>query len=442
MPAVRSWYPLAAAIALICAGSIAQAASSTSIGPHAPTAQSWPVTSCADDGPGSLRQVVANNQTQSGDTIDLSQIQCATITLSTGAIDIPQNDLTLRGPGATRLTIDATGSSRLFTQAAGRLHIDGSKLSGGTYHAAGPAHGGCILGAADVYLSHTEVSNCSVTSDTGIAAGGAVFAKDITLVASRVSDSEAASSTGVAYGGGVAATHGVLAKYSTLSNNRAEPGTADTSDGGAIYAAEYASVIASTIDHNTASIASGIHAGLTIDMSESTVSGNLSTQCCALMAAGAYGIAISNSTVAFNHTAENGRAAVYFKGTMVSGSVSLQSSILANNTAGANLDPGDLLVIGAFVEGADNLVMSANAPLPPGVVIETADPLLGELGANGGTTQTHALGRGSPARDRGNNSDGASFDQRGIGYPRETGSSASVDIGAFQFDSVFAATFE
>ena len=62
---------------------------------------------------------------------------------------------------------------------------------------------------------------------------------------------------------------------------------------------------------------------------------------------------------------------------------------------------------------------------------------LGQLLAMGVSTSSS-----SPARDRGNNSDGASFDQRGIGYPRETGSSASVDIGAFQFDSVFAATFE
>ncbi len=125
-----------------------------------------------------------------------------------------------------------------------------------------------------------------------------------------------------------------------------------------------------------------------------------------------------------------------------SGSVLLQSSILANNTAGANLDPADLLVVGAFVEGNDNLVMSANAPLPPGVVTVTADPLLGDLGANGGRTSTHALRQGSPALNRGNNSGGAMFDQRGIGYPRETGAAASVDIGAFQFDSIFAGSFD
>jgi len=33
-------------------------------------------------------------------------------------------------------------------------------------------------------------------------------------------------------------------------------------------------------------------------------------------------------------------------------------------------------------------------------------------------------------------------DQRGDGYPRTTGANASVDIGAFQFDSIFADGFD
>lgn len=438
-PAGKAGLPLAAAIALTCAGSPVHASLA---GKHAPAAQSWPVTSCDDHGSGSLRQVIGSNQTQSGDTIDLSQIQCATITLSTGQIDIPQDDLTLQGPGANRLTIDAGGSSRLFAQSVGKLRIDGLTLTGGTYHAVGAARGGCVLGKDAVYLSHTVLSNCTVSSDSGIAGGGAVFAVDITLVASRVSDSESVSPIGFAYGGGIAASDGVLAKYSTLSANAAQSAMT-ASDGGAIYAGDYASVIASTIDHNTASLASGIHAHRLAKIKESTISGNFSTQCCALMGTGNGGIGIYNSTVAFNHSDAPGQGAVYFKGTMIPlNSVVLQSSILANNTAGTNDDPADLLAIYAVVTGADSLVMSANAPIVPGTVVLTANPLLGDLDANGGATKTHALRPGSPALAMGNNSDGAIFDQRGFGYPRETGAAASVDIGAFQFDSIFAGPFD
>jgi hypothetical protein len=44
---------------------------------------------------------------------------------------------------------------------------------------------------------------------------------------------------------------------------------------------------------------------------------------------------------------------------------------------------------------------------------------------------------GSPAIGFGNNNGNRTKDQRGAGYPRTTGPSASVDIGAVQFDTIF-----
>jgi hypothetical protein len=78
----------------------------------------------------------------------------------------------------------------------------------------------------------------------------------------------------------------------------------------------------------------------------------------------------------------------------------------------------------------------------PPLITMIDDPLLGDLRNNGGPTRTHALLRGSPAIGAGNNVAAYAFDQRGQGYPRETGASASVDIGAFQFDSIFADVFD
>jgi hypothetical protein len=62
------------------------------------------VTNCNDSGPGSLRRVVAN--ALSGDTIDLAPLGCNRILLTSGAINVSQNDLALSGRNPWALTIE------------------------------------------------------------------------------------------------------------------------------------------------------------------------------------------------------------------------------------------------------------------------------------------------------------------------------------------------
>jgi hypothetical protein len=89
-------------------------------------------------------------------------------------------------------------------------------------------------------------------------------------------------------------------------------------------------------------------------------------------------------------------------------------------------------------------VLAANVIPPAGVITVTSDPMLGPLQFNGGPTLTHALLQGSPAVNAGNNNNVSPTgnDQRGIGYARTSGPAASVDIGAVQFDSIFAGSFD
>lgn len=94
------------------------------------------------------------------------------------------------------------------------------------------------------------------------------------------------------------------------------------------------------------------------------------------------------------------------------------------------------------IAGANNLVRTrqstvsfVNAPI-------SANPQLAPLANNGGvfagapgvvgsgTVLTHALYIGSPAIDGGSNIEGFSYDQRGSGFPRQSG--GGVDIGAFE----------
>ena len=91
--------------------------------------------------------------------------------------------------------------------------------------------------------------------------------------------------------------------------------------------------------------------------------------------------------------------------------------------------------------------MIASSLSPPDVITVTADPKLGPLQFNGGPTRTHALLPGSPALGVGNDnliSHGFTTDQRGLGYPRTTGTGGNIttDIGAVEFDTIFLGRFE
>ena len=77
-----------------------------------------------------------------------------------------------------------------------------------------------------------------------------------------------------------------------------------------------------------------------------------------------------------------------------------------------------------------NLIMYSQGFVPPDT--RTADPLLGPLQNNGGTTLTHAIGAGSPAINTGSSADVGPWDQRGEGFPRRSCGGSVADIGAYE----------
>jgi hypothetical protein len=189
--------------------------------------------------------------------------------------------------------------------------------------------------------------------------------------------------------------------------------------------------------------ATGTYEYSTAIITNSTISGNHSGNLVAAVDS-KRALAIRNSTIAFN-TAETANLGAQAYGALHVDTISieptdLQSTIIANNTAGA--DPSDVSLKGfANFSGADSLVIAANgAALPPDTL--AADPLLGPLQDNGGPTLTHLLGTESPAIDAGNNSAGEDFDQRGPGHPRVGG--ARADIGATEsvIDPIFHDGFD
>lgn len=421
------------------------------------------VTSCADDGSaGTLRYEVTN--AVDGDTVDLSALTCSTISLATGEIEVPVDNLTIVGPGASALTIDAGGSSRAFyhdTSYGGTLTLRNVTVANGYYFDDYLlASGGCINSTGSVVLDGATVSNCKAVGK--YSGGGAVYASDdITLTNSTISGNQsignATKYSDYKYGpqpggqgGGLYAGGAVTVSKSTITGNSGilDNGAPNFNRGGGIFAFGAITVTDSTIDNNSiqgngeGGLGGGIFANdeySVLTVTNSTISGNTAN-----MAGGGVidfgGVNLSNSTVAFNAISggttalPNGSSGGLGGGGILDlhydyGETTFNSSIVANNgNAGAYWD-ADFGSYGAPVGGANNLVIAASGENLPADTIAD-DPQLGGLGNNGGSTRTHLPASGSPVVGAGNNVAGLTNDQRGDGFPRLTNGAA--DIGSVQ----------
>ena len=126
-------------------------------------AETVTVTNTSDSGVDSLRAVIA--AAGGGDTVAFdSSLNGQTIALTSGAITIDKS-LTIDGPGAAQLAIDAGHGSQIFTVSGGNLSISGLTLADG----AAPEIGGAIEQAGTGSLT---VSDCTFTGNTAGGAGG------------------------------------------------------------------------------------------------------------------------------------------------------------------------------------------------------------------------------------------------------------------------------
>jgi hypothetical protein len=168
------------------------------------------VDNCNDNGPGSLREAL--DTAVSGDVVDLTALDCSTITLDTG-LTVPVDDLTLHGPGAAALAIDAAGRDRILAHRGyGTLAIDGLTLRNGAYTYTGPgiyaglAPGACLLSTGNLTLGDSVVEHCSAS---GWSVFGAALdvAGTLHLDASQVShvsaDAQATEISATIYGGAI-----------------------------------------------------------------------------------------------------------------------------------------------------------------------------------------------------------------------------------------------
>ena len=329
------------------------------------------VTSCLDNGPGTLRSVIA--AAAEGETINFGALNCSTISLDASALLIQQNSLTIDGAAlvngvASHVTVDASkmprfgtscyfGSCRVFDHhGTGTLtlkNLTATHGSSGNYGTIpGGPYGGCIVSRGSVTLEQVEVSHCSTASTTigdkyvGRPVGGAIAAlNDVTLTNSSVTFSATYGYYG-ARGGGIYANN-VSLTNSIVSNNTATS-PHRKSYGGGIFAKGNLTINAGGVSYNTVNAADQAAGG------GAYVGGNLYAD-----AGDSFSVIRNNSVSSTNNTARGGGAFVhgnftstgqnYIKynsvankageasggGLYVGGILSLSSGVISGNTAGS-----------------------------------------------------------------------------------------------------------
>ena len=221
------------------------------------------VTNTNDNGPGSLRQALAD--VNDGDTIDATEVS-GTITLTSGQLLVDRS-VTINGAGADVLALDGNTTSRVFETVTGAKTVS---ISGLTIRNGQGGEGGGIQNAATLTLT---IINSTLSGNAAGLGGGVFNSGTLTIINSTFSSNMASEGGGIYNSGS-----GTL----TISNSTFS-GNAAPVAGGASFNLGTMQIANTTLSDNSSPLGGGVFNMGTLQI------GNT------ILNAGASGVNIANS---------------------------------------------------------------------------------------------------------------------------------------------------
>lgn len=327
---------------------------------------------------------------------------------------IYNHDGTLAISDSEIITNTARRDGGAIYNAGGSVTVKNSLLSGnivwdyggGIYHASGTM---TIIGSAftnnsadgyggGLYIAEGTVGiSATLVDENDAFIGGGIYnaSGDVGIVNGVFISNSAYIGAGLANG----VSGNLYSASTTIHGNTA------TSNGGGIANIGIVNIVNSTVSGNSARYGAGI------ENRESNNSNDFGV------------LTITNSTL-------NGNMAVTGGGihNWDAARVSIANTIIANSSG------DDCTGGGAYFSAGHNLGSDATCNFTADGDLPSTNPMLGPLKDNGGETWTHALLRGSPAIDAGDDAACPATDQRGEPRPRDGDGdgAATCDIGAYE----------
>ncbi|MFZ5856641.1 MAG: choice-of-anchor Q domain-containing protein [Chloroflexota bacterium] len=376
------------------------------------------VSNCDDSGAGSLRQTI--NDANIGDTVNFS-VDCpasAPITLTSSIII--SKALTVSGAGHD-VVISGGNAIRILEIMGADATLEYLTLKEASVSDGGD--GGAIYDSGNhLTISHVTFES-NIVSNAGD--GGAIYHY---LNGSLTIQNSTFTANSANLGGAIFSMAATTSTDTTFSNNKAYRGGAYTNYSGTTSTFERVTMSGNTAIGPGSTFGSGgaIYFGFgTLNLYNSTLSGNGSSEYTS------YGgavytynstVTIKNSTIADNMISAADSTFVGGGLLINDATLNLSNTILANNTKDDCFTESGLTV----AQNVGNLVEVSVGCGTPSL---TADPNLGPLADNGGSTWTRALLPGSPAIDAGDTASCLASDQRGIVRPQ----GSFCDVGAYEF---------
>ena len=404
------------------------------------------VTSLADSGTGSLREALTQaNASSLEDTIRFAPDLSGTITLS--------STLTASAPiriegsgGAQAITISGNNSVRVFSLNRGPSHISNltiqngrTTLGGANIRAFGDleliscrilngqatalrgmsnnsqnADGGGIFHSGGNLL----IDSCLIQDNRtigGFSQGGGLYTQRGTAIIRKSRIVGNTTDGNVAEGGGIGSRSTMLIENSEIADNET---LSSSSGGGGIYTDSDITLTQCTVSSNTVGASSGI-SGYSVGGAFASVGGDATFVSCTITA----------------NSAPSGIGQGAGISSVSGGIISFENCIVAGNF-GADLDtiPGRSLFYrdnGSNIFGrVENTVLNTLSNRDSSSQYAVSSPRLSGLGFHGGTTRSHVPLLGSPAIHTSSSNLTQSVDQRGVNFPRLSGS--DPDIGAIE----------